>query len=94
MHALCVLDMPLCRLSSCFLLLSSVFLGVELFSGMTLSSWFSLFNFEFLVVENSFWFSFCVIVVDDLVFVSAVSCSVGSDSVDQICNSKQYNISD
>jgi hypothetical protein len=71
-----------------------VFLGVKFFSGMTFSSCFSLFSFGFRVMENSFWFSFCVLVVDDLVFVSILLCFVGGDFVDQICNSEECNICD
>jgi hypothetical protein len=76
--------MPWCSLSSCSSLLISVFLGVEFSSGMILSSCFSLFSFGFLAVENSIWFSFRVLVVGDLVFVSVLLCSDGGDCVDQI----------
>jgi hypothetical protein len=67
----CVFVPPRCGLSSCILLLSSVFLDVEFF--VISSSCFSLFSFVFLVVDFFFWLSsFYALVVDD-VLVSVVS---------------------
>jgi hypothetical protein len=63
------------------------------FLGVILSSCFSLLSSVILGAEFFLVF-FYVLVVDDLMFVSVLSCSVGGDCMDQICNTKLHNLCD